>query len=100
MLESLRDKIKEILLSEVKDIIMTARNENMIVVEEKGNGDSATIADVKIGELFSKILPELLPNSIVINEEDFSEKVFEKMDKDGLSLEDLIKKGLANLSKN
>lgn len=79
MLESLRDKIKEILLSEVKDIIMTARNENMIVVEEKGNGDSATIADVKIGELFSKILPELLPNSIVINEEDFSEQVFEKM---------------------
>ena len=60
MLESLRDKIKEILLSEVKDIIMTARNENMIVVEEKGNGDSATIADVKIGELFSKILPEIL----------------------------------------
>lgn len=79
MLESLRDKIKEILLSEVKDIIMTARNENMIVVEEKGNGDSATIADVKIGELFSKILPEILPNSIVINEEDFSEQVFEKM---------------------
>lgn len=28
------------------------------------------------------------------------EKVFEKMDKDGLSLEDLIKKGLANISKN
>lgn len=79
MLESLRDKIKEILLSEVKDIIMTARNENMIVVEEKGNGDSATIADVKIGELFSKVLPELLPNSLVINEEDFSEQVFEKM---------------------
>ena len=79
MLESLRDKIKEILLSEVKDIIMTARKENMIVVEEKGNGDSATIADVKIGELFSKILPEILPNSIVINEEDFSEQVFEKM---------------------
>lgn len=79
MLENLRDKIKEILFSEVKDIIMTARNESMIVVEEKGNGDSATIADVKIGELFSKILPEILPNSIVINEEDFSEQVFEKM---------------------
>ena len=79
MLESLRDKIKEILLSEVKDIIMTARTESMIVVEEKGNGDSATIADVKIGELFSKRLPELLSDSIVINEEDFSEQVFEKM---------------------
>lgn len=79
MLEKLRNEIKKILLIEVKDIIMTARNENMIVVEEKGNGDSATIADVKIGELFSKRLPELLPNSIVINEEDFSQEVFEKM---------------------
>lgn len=79
MLEELRDKIKEILLTEVKDIIMSARKDNMIVVEEKGNGDSATIADVKIGELFSKMLPEILPNSIVINEEDFDKEVFEKM---------------------
>jgi len=51
----------------------------MIVIEEKGDGDSATIADVKIGELFSKRLPELLSDSIVINEEDFSEQVFERM---------------------
>lgn len=79
MLEKLRDKIEEILLTEVKEIIMTARNQNMVVVEEKGNGDSATIADVKIGELFSKMLPEILPNSIVINEEDFNKEVFEKM---------------------
>lgn len=79
MLEELKNKIKDILYGEVKDIIMTARNENMIVVEEKGNGDSATIADVKIGELFSKLLPTLLPNSIVINEEDFSNEVYEKM---------------------
>lgn len=58
---------------------MSARKDNMIVVEEKGNGDSATIADVKIGELFSKMLPEILPNSIVINEEDFDKEIFEKM---------------------
>ena len=79
MLEELRDKIKEILLTEVKDIIMSARKDNMIVIEEKGNGDSATIADIKIGELFSKMLPEILPNSIVINEEDFDKEVFEKI---------------------
>lgn len=79
MLKNLRDKIKKILLTEVKNIIMTARNENMIVVEEKGNGDSATIADIKIGQLLSKLLIELLPNSIVINEEDFNEEEFEKM---------------------
>lgn len=79
MLDNLRDEIKKLLLTEVKDIIMKSRNENMIVAIEKGNGDSATIADVKIGELFSKRLPELLQNSIVINEEDFSQEVFEKM---------------------
>lgn len=79
MLEELRDKIKETLLTEVKEIIMSARNDNMVVVEEKGNGDSATITDVKIGELFSKMLPEVLPNSIVINEEDFDKEVFQKM---------------------
>lgn len=79
MLEELRNKIIDILYSQVTDIIMKARNENMIIIEEKGNGDSATIADVKIGELFSNILPQLLPNSIVINEEDFNEKIFQKM---------------------
>ena len=31
MLEELRDKIKEILLTEVKNIIMSARKDNMIV---------------------------------------------------------------------
>ena len=43
---------------------MKARNENIIVIEEKGDGDSATISDVKIGELFSKRSPELLSDSL------------------------------------
>ena len=79
MLEELRNNIKDILTSEVYEIIMDARTKNMIVVEEKGNGDSATIADVKIGKLFSQKLPELLPGSIVINEEDFTDEIYEKM---------------------
>ena len=79
MLKNLRDTIKDVLISDIHEIIMDARNKNMIVIEEKGNGDSATIADVKIGELFSKMLPKLLPGSIVINEEDFTDEVYEKM---------------------
>ena len=78
MLEQLRDEIKNMLYGEILTIIEQTRK-NMVVVEEKGNGDSATIADVKIGELLSKQLPELLPNSIVINEEDFDEELFEEM---------------------
>ena len=78
MLEQLRDEIKEMLYGEILTIIEQTRK-NMVVVEEKGNGDSATIADVKIGELLSKKLPQLLQNSIVINEEDFDENLFEEM---------------------
>lgn len=80
MLEELRDKIKEVLVTDVKEIIMEVRNSHTTVdAVEKGNGDSATIADVKIGEIFSTLLPQLLPNSIVINEEDFSKEIFSKM---------------------
>ena len=61
MLEQLRDEIKEILYGEILTIIEQTRK-NMVVVEEKGNGDSATIADIKIGELLSKKLPQLLQN--------------------------------------
>lgn len=35
MLEELRDKIKEIMLGEVREIIFNTRNGNMTVVEEK-----------------------------------------------------------------
>ena len=67
MLEKLRDKIKEILLTEVKDIIMSARKDNMIVIEEKGNGDSATIADVKIGESITLNFVEMHFRCILLN---------------------------------
>ncbi len=79
MLESLRDEVKNIMLGEVKDIIFDTRSGNMIIVEEKPDGDSATNADIQIGQIFVKKLKELLPGSIVINEEDFNEEVFEKI---------------------
>lgn len=79
MLEELRDRIKEIMLGEVKRIIFNTRNGNMTVVEEKKDGDSATNADIEIGKIFVNKLSELLPGSIIINEEDFNENVFKKI---------------------
>ncbi len=79
MLEELRNQVKEIMLGEVKEIITTTRQGNMMVVEEKQDGDSATNADIQIGQIFVQRLKELLPGSIVINEEDFNEEVFEQM---------------------
>lgn len=78
-LKLLSEKIKEVLLGEVKDLILSVRKGTEISAKEKGNGDSATIVDIKIGELFSAFLPKLLPNSIVICEENFEETIFEQM---------------------
>jgi len=61
MLKELRDKIKDIMLGEVKDVIFNSRQGNMTVVEEKLDGDSATNADIQIGQIFVKKLKELLP---------------------------------------
>ena len=79
MLAELRNKIKNIMLGEIKEIVLNTKKGNMIVVEEKADGDSATNADIKIGQIFLKKLKELLPGSVVINEEDFNEDVYKKM---------------------
>lgn len=78
-LEQLSEKIKNIMLRKVKDIVFETRNGNMTIVEEKKDGDSATNADIQIGQLFVKELKEMLPGSIVINEEDFNEVVYEQI---------------------
>ena len=75
ILEKLEQDIIDILQGEVRDIIVSTRK-NMVVVEEKEDGDSATIADIKIGEIFDNTLPQLLPNSIVIQEESFNEDTY------------------------
>lgn len=74
-LKFIEEEIIKILTGEVKDIISETRK-NMVVVEEKPDGDSATIADIKIGELFDNKLPVLLPESMVIQEESFNEERF------------------------
>lgn len=76
-LNKIENEIINILTGKVKKIITQTRK-NMIVVEEKSDGDSATIADVEIGKIFDNTLPKLLPNSIVIQEESFSEDVYKK----------------------
>ena len=78
-LEQLSEKIKNIMLGKVKDIVFETRNGNMTIVEEKKDGDSATNADIQIGQLFVKELKSMLPGSIVINEEDFNEVVYEQI---------------------
>lgn len=77
-LNDLEMKIIDILTGEVKNIITETRK-NMVVVEEKADGDSATVADIKIGEIFDENLPKLLEGSIVIQEESFDEKVYLKV---------------------
>ena len=78
-MNDLKEKIKAIMLGTVKDIVFDTRKGNMTVVEEKSDGDSATNADIQIGQLFVKELKEMLPGSIVINEEDFNDEVFEQI---------------------
>lgn len=77
-LDSLEKEIIKILTGEVKKIIEQTRK-NMVVVEEKSDGDSATVADVEIGEIFDKKLPELLSGSMVIQEESFNEDVYKNI---------------------
>lgn len=78
-LKLLSKKVKNIMLGQVRDIVFETRNGNMTIIEEKKDGDSATNADIQIGQLFVKELKELLPGSIVINEEDFNEDVYKQI---------------------
>lgn len=75
------DKIEQTLINtltnEVKDILYKTR-QSMVIVEEKSDGDSATLADIQIGSLFDRELPRILPDSIVIQEESFDSKIYEK----------------------
>jgi 3'-phosphoadenosine 5'-phosphosulfate (PAPS) 3'-phosphatase len=77
ILDLLEKKIIDILQNEVKSILDETRK-NMVVVEEKKDGDSATIADIKIGEIFDTVLPQILPDSVVIQEESFDEEIYKK----------------------
>lgn len=79
MLDVLKNEIKKLMLGSVHEIVSETRKGNMTVVEEKSDGDSATNADIQIGQLFVKELKKLLPGSIVINEEDFNEDVYEQI---------------------
>lgn len=84
MLSFYRDEIKKLMKSEVKEILQSVRNMNNSVdgylpAVDKMDGSPVTEADIKIGELFVKKLKEMLPESVVINEEDFSENIFEEV---------------------
>lgn len=86
MLNILRNEIKILMKTEVKQILQSVRNlDNMIdgqiVADDKIDGTPVTQADIKIGKLFVNKLKEMLPESVVINEEDFNEEVYEEVKK-------------------
>ena len=76
-LDKLESDIINLLQTDINDIIVKTRK-NMVVVEEKADGDSATLADIEIGKLCEKFFPSWLAGSIVIQEESFDESVLEK----------------------
>lgn len=86
MLSFYRNEIKKLMKTEVKDILQTVRNANNIVdgrilSVDKSDGSPVTQADIKIGKLFVSKLKEMLPDSVVINEEDFNKEVFDEVKK-------------------
>lgn len=76
-LDKLENDIINLLQTEINDIIVKTRK-NMVVVEEKSDGDSATLADIEIGNICDTLFPKWLPNSIVIQEESFDEEIYKK----------------------
>lgn len=78
-LEKIQKDIRVILVNDIRNILLEARNEKDNIVEEKTDGDSATFADIQIGRLLDEKLPSLVDKSIVIEEESFDRKVFEQM---------------------
>lgn len=84
MLNNLKEKIKDLMKSDVKEILQSVRNEKNLMGDRisflnKNDGTPVTQADIKIGKLFVEKLKEILPNSTVINEEDFNLDVFEHL---------------------
>lgn len=76
-LDKLENDIINLIQTEINDIIVRTRK-NMVVVEEKPDGDSATLADIEIGNICDTLFPQMLEGSIVIQEESFNEEVYEK----------------------
>ena len=78
-LKELSQKIKAVLLGDVRKLIMDARGGNMVVVEEKKDGDSATEADIKIGNMLGELGKALIPDSLIIEEETFGAAAYETL---------------------
>lgn len=74
-LELLEKDVLNIMVTKIKNIIQNARK-NIIVLKEKDDGDSVTTADIEIGEYLSEFLENLLPGSLIIEEESFNEEKY------------------------
>jgi len=79
-LEKIKQEVLKLLGTKINDIIVaTRKGADMIVLTEKTDGDSITEADAAIGDMLDAELVELVPESIVIQEESFNEHVFKKI---------------------
>jgi 3'-phosphoadenosine 5'-phosphosulfate (PAPS) 3'-phosphatase len=78
-LKEIQEEVKKLLIGKIKEIIINARNGSYDVVEEKSDGDSATVADIEISKILNQELPLLVSNSIVLEEESFNFKVYERI---------------------
>lgn len=76
-LDIIENKVLQIMSEKVSDIVASARK-NIVVVEEKDDGDSATTADIEIGKLLSEFLRGLIAGSVVVEEESFCKKSYDE----------------------
>ncbi len=83
-LKELQDKLRNIFKTEVSRIITQVKADNLEVVVDKANGDTATQADLKIGELLTDRLLTWLPDSIVVEEESFNQAKLEELTEEEL----------------
>lgn len=77
--KQIEKSIIALLRGDIQRIITDVRK-HMVVVQEKPDGDSATVADIEIGKLLEKELVALLPSSLVVQEESFNREVYQQMD--------------------
>lgn len=83
-LQELQSKLRDTFQTDVRKIIAQVKADNLDVVVEKGNGDTATQADLKIGELLTDKLSTWLPASIVVEEESFDRAKLDQLTEEEL----------------
>ncbi len=78
-LTAIHSSLNSLLTNQVQTIVKAVREEQLDKVMEKSDGDSATLADIKISQLLGERLPELVKGSLVIEEESFCQQTWHEL---------------------